>query len=91
MKSTLKQLSQGAALCGIPTGIGSVDMLGDLSPGEVLPLALVLAAFAGAGVWMFRRWGNPTATQIPTEAPLKEASSEETKESQEERELINVW
>lgn len=90
MKSSLKQLSQGAALCGVPTGIGSVDMLGDLSPGEVLPPALVLAAFAGAGVWMFRRWGNSTTTQIPTEAPLGEASSEETKEPREERELINV-
>ncbi len=90
MKFSLKQLSQGAALCGVPTGIGSVDMLGDLSPGEVLPLALVLAAFAGTGVWMFRRWGNSMTTQIPTEAPLEEASSEETKESREEREPINV-
>lgn len=90
MKDTLKQISQGAAFCGVPTGVGSVDMLGNLSPGEVLPPALVLAAFAGVGVWMFRRWGDSTSTQAPTEAPLEKASSEETKESQEERELINV-
>ena len=90
MKSSLKQLSQGAALCGVPTGIGSVDMLGNLSPGEVMPPALVLAVFAGAGVWMFRRWGNSKITQVPTEAPLGEASSEETKEPREERELVNV-
>lgn len=90
MKATLKRLSQGAALCGVPTGIGSVDMLGDLSPGEVLPPALVLAAFAGAGVWMFRRWGNSMTTQGSTGTPLEEASSEETKEAQEERELTKV-
>ena len=90
MKSSLKQLSQGAALCGVPTGIGSVDMLGNLSPGEVLPPALVLAAFAGAGVWMFRRWGNSRTTQVPTEAPLGEASLEEQEESREERKLVNV-
>lgn len=89
MKDTLKQLSQGAALCGIPTGIGSVDMLGNPSTGEVLPLALALTAFAGAGVWMFRRWGGSTAAQTPIEASLEEAPSEETKESQE-RELINA-
>lgn len=85
MKATLKQLSQGAALCGVPTGIGSVDLLGNLSPSGVLPPALALAAFAGVGVWMFRRWGNSSVVQTPTEAP-----PEETKDSQEERELINV-
>lgn len=85
MKSTLQQLSQGVALCGIPTSISSVDMLGNPSLGEVFPLALALAAFAGTGVWMFRRWGGSTITQVPTEVPVEEA-----KESQEERELINV-
>ncbi len=84
MNSTLKQLSQGAMLCGAPAGIASVDMLGNPSPGEVMPLALALAAFTGAGVWMFRRWGGSTTTPAPAEATLKEASSEE------ERELINV-
>jgi len=91
MKASLKQqLSQGAALCGVPTGIGSVDMLGNLSPGEVLPPALVLAAFAGAGVWMFRRWGGSKPTQVPIEASPEQASAEESKESREERELVNV-
>lgn len=90
MNSTLKQLSQGAMLCGGPAGVLSVDMIGNLSPGEVTPPALAVAAFVGAGVWMFRRWGNPTITHNLVDALPGEASSEETKEPQKEREPTKV-
>ncbi len=87
-KTDLKQLSQGAALCGAPIGggtVGSVDLLGIPAPGEFLSLALALGAFLSAGVWIFRRWGkSPTAPTLPTEP------SAETAGSERERELVNA-
>ncbi len=86
-KADLRQLSQSAALCGAPLGGGSVNLLGTPAPGEVLSLTLAVAAFVGAGVWMFRRWGNsPTA---PTATPPAEPSPE-TAGSEQERELVNA-
>lgn len=68
-KFDLKRLSRGGALCGAPIGGGMpTDMLGASAPGEVLSLALVLAGFLGAGVWMFRKWGKSSANS-PEEAP----------------------
>ena len=85
-KADLRKLSQSAALCGAPLGSGSVDLLGTPAPGEVLSLTLAMAAFVGAGVWMFRRWGNPPAAPAPTgPSPETTAGSE-----QEERELVNA-
>ena len=68
-KASLKRLSQGAALCGAPViGAGSAEnMLGIPALGEALSLALLLGAFLGSGVWMFRHWGKPPTAQAPTE------------------------
>ncbi len=88
-KADLKQLSQGAALCGAPIGggtVGSVDLLGIPAPGEFLSLALALGAFLGAGVWVFRRWGkSPTA---PT--PIEPSPETAVGSQQKERELVNA-
>ncbi len=85
-KADLERLSQGAVLCGAPIGgAGSVNLLGTPAPGEVLSLTLVLGAFVGAGVWMFRRWGkSPTAPAPADPTPEPAAGSEQ------ERELINA-
>ncbi len=83
-RAALRQLSQGAVLCGAPLGGGgSISLLGAPAPGELLSLTLVLGVFVGAGVWMFRRWGkSPTAPAEP--------SPETTAGSEQERELINA-
>ncbi len=75
----LKQLSRNAALCGAPVGGGSINALGVPASGEVLSLTLALGVFVGAGVWMFRQWGGPSAANDPSVAT----------EAQEERELVH--
>ena len=80
----LKQLSRNAALCGAPIGAGSIDMLGTPAPAEALTLTLALVVFAGAGVWMFRRWGGSPGSNEPSGT-----SPEVATEAQEERELVS--
>lgn len=65
--STFRQLTQGGAFCGVPLGMGSVNSwLAVPAFGEALSLALAVGAFAGAGVWMFRRWGRSPVGQADT-------------------------
>jgi len=80
----LKQLSRNAALCGAPVGGGSVHMLGTPAPAEALTLTLALVVFAGAGVWMFRRWGGSPGANEPSGT-----SPEVATEAKEERELVH--
>lgn len=59
--------ARGGALCGLPAagaGTGTTT--------EFLPMALLLAGFTAAGVWMFRRWGKQDAPQPapPREIPM---------------------
>lgn len=53
---------QGASFCAfVPAAAG-----GGGTTAHFLPVAVLLAAFTAAGVWMFRRWGGEPAT-TPTE------------------------
>lgn len=64
----MKQLSQGAAYCGIPTiGFSSGSLTGSSTIDSIVPLIALLGAFMMAGVWMFRRWGKSPETEAPPE------------------------
>lgn len=53
--------ARAGALCGVPAaGAG-----GGGTTSEFLPIAVLLAAFTGAAVWMFRRWGPNGRTEAP--------------------------
>lgn len=65
--STFRQLAQSGAFCGVPLGMGSVNSwLAVPAFGEALSLALAAGAFAGAGIWMFRKWGRSPVGQADT-------------------------
>lgn len=64
----VKQLSQGAAYCGIPTvAFSSGSLTGSSTTDSVVPLIVLLGAFVSAGVWMFRRWGKSPEVEAPPE------------------------
>ncbi|MBA2443187.1 MAG: hypothetical protein H0V53_12400 [Rubrobacter sp.] len=76
--TAFKQLSRGGAFCGVPLGMSSVNnWLAAPAFGEALSLALVVGAFAGAGVWMFRSWGG--TAQAP-DGPSPEVATEPRRE-----------
>lgn len=60
IQTLISKLPRNAALCaGSAVGAGPpAHTTGVTMGGELLPLALVAAALAGAGVWMFRRFGS---------------------------------
>lgn len=59
-----KQLSKGAALCGVPVvSFSSGSFTGSSTIDSVVPLIVLLGAFLMAGVWMFRRWGSSPEAQ----------------------------
>lgn len=66
-----KQLSQGAAYCGIPTiGFSSASLTGSSTIDSISPVIALLGAFLMAGVWMFRRWGaSPEPQVLPEPSP----------------------
>ena len=61
--------ARGGAICAVPAAGGGAGTTTDF-----LPMALLLAGFTAAGVWMFRRWGgkdalgrrDASAPQLPT-------------------------
>jgi hypothetical protein len=59
---------QGASFCALVPG--AVDTGGTTA--HFLPVAVMLAAFVGAGVWMFRRWGGKQPAQAPERLPAAE-------------------
>lgn len=61
-------LARGGGLCAVPGVGGSADG----TTAEFLPIAIVLAAFTGVAVWMFRRWGGQAASE-PATAPIGDA------------------
>lgn len=64
----MKQLSQGAAYCGIPTiGFSSGSLTGSSTIDSIVPLIVLLGAFLMAGVWMFRRWGKSPGRELTPE------------------------
>ncbi len=63
-----RQLSRGAAYCGLPTiAVSSGSLTGSSTVDGGVSLIVLLAAFLMVGVWMFRRWGNPPEAQAPPE------------------------
>ena len=53
---------QGSLACTVligPAVSARVDLVASVPAGESLPLALAVWLFAGAGIWLFRRWGGP--------------------------------
>lgn len=63
-----RQLSQGAAYCGIPViGFSSGSLTGTSTIDNVAPVIALLGAFLMAGVWMFRRWGSAPEPQAQPE------------------------
>ena len=48
--------ARGGAICAAPAAGGGAG-----TTTEFLPMALLLAGFTAAGVWMFRRWGGKDA------------------------------
>lgn len=76
IQTLVSKLPRNAALCaGSAVGAGPpAYTTGVTMGGELLPLALVAAALAGAGVWMFRRFGS-----APKEAEREAAQPQETK------------
>lgn len=59
--SRMDELIRNGALCAVP--IGGAGGGGTLH--EVGPLALLVAGFAGVGIWMFRRYGNGSKRAAP--------------------------
>ena len=78
-KDGMKQLSQGAAYCGIPTiAFSSGSLTGSSTTDSAVPLIVLLGAFVSAGVWMFRRWGKSPEVEAPPEpSPGLAASARE--------------
>ncbi len=70
--SRTKELIRNGALCAVPAAGGSG---GGGTLHELGPLALLVAGFAGVGIWMFRRYGSgskgdaPAAGAQPAGAP----------------------
>lgn len=65
----------GAALC---TSIGygtpiDVHLFGDHLTSDLGPTALAVGLFAGATVWMFRRWGGDATQDLPAVAEDSDA------------------
>lgn len=59
---------EGASFCAIvPGAVG-----GGGTTAHFLPLAIALAAFTAAGVWMFRRWGGNEPAEAPERLPAAE-------------------
>ncbi len=58
---------EGASFCAIVPGAA-----GGGTTAHFLPLAIVLAAFTAAGVWMFRRWGGKEPAEAPERLPAAE-------------------
>ncbi len=55
----------GISLCALaPGAVG-----GDGTTDHFLPVAMALAAFTAAGVWMFRRWGDAKPVEVPGPRP----------------------
>jgi len=55
----------GASFCAIVPGAAG----GGGTTAHFLPIALALAAFTAAGVWMFHRWGGSEPAQVPERVP----------------------
>jgi len=66
----MKERIRSGALCAVP--IGGAGGGGTLH--EVGPLALLVAGFAGVGVWMFRRYGSGSKRDAPA-APQRSGAS----------------
>jgi len=59
---------EGASFCAIVPGAAG----GGGTTAHFLPLAIALAAFTAAGVWMFRRWGGKEPAEAPERLPAAE-------------------
>ncbi len=59
---------EGASFCAIVPGAAG----GGGTTAHFLPLAIALAAFTAAGVWMFRRWGDAKPVEVPGPRPAPE-------------------
>jgi len=67
-KGKMWRVAREVALCGAPVaGAGGNGGFAESSLGELFPLALVVAAFAGAGAWMFRRFRTSPSTGVTEE------------------------
>jgi hypothetical protein len=78
IQTLISKLPRNAALCaGSAVGAGPpAHTTGVTMGGELLPLALVAAALAGAGVWMFRRFGSaPKGAAERDSAPPRETGA----------------
>ncbi len=62
--SGMTALIRNGALCAVSFGGGGGGGLHELGP-----LALLVAGFAGVGMWMFRRYGGGAKRQAPTVEP----------------------
>lgn len=63
---TLPRFAPPPALCAVPAGVGSSA---PGIPDETLLMAVAVASFIGAGMWMFRRYGRPQADTPRAEPP----------------------
>ena len=61
MNRTKDRIRNGA-LCAAPAAAGPGA---DGTLHELGPLALMVAGFAGVGIWMFRRYGNASQRERP--------------------------
>lgn len=57
-----KELIGTGSLCAVPVGSHGAGA-GTLA--ELGPLALLVAGFAGVGIWMFRRYGGEGQAEAP--------------------------
>lgn len=75
-KVKLEQMSRGAALCGVPAaGAGSGGGLSSYVNGT-MPLIALSGVFLGAGVLMFRKWGESPASQTVPEGETATGGAE---------------
>lgn len=73
----MKDWIRNGALCAAPAVGGPGGTEGTLH--ELGPLALLVAGFAGAGVWMFRRYGvRSKPDRTPADAKLAGAPTPST-------------
>ena len=61
MNRTKERIRNGA-FCAAPAAAGPGA---DGTMHELGPLALMVAGFAGVGIWMFRRYGDPSKRDRP--------------------------
>lgn len=64
----LERFTPPPALCAVPVTVSGTGATPGI-PDETLLMAVAVASFIGAGVWMFRKYGRPQTHGPRAETP----------------------